>query len=129
VIGVSLTTYSVHDERAVWNGLTLRAWVDVLVERLVVAFAPAKIILFGSVADGTDGPDSDIDLLVVLDVAPRDERRRIMTELRRATRGVAAPHDLVVTSSADLARLGDCPGSTEYEPACNGLTVYERIPA
>ena len=126
---MSQTTYSVHDDHAVWDGLTLRAWVDVLVERLVAAFDPVKIVLFGSVAAGTDGPDSDIDLLVVLDDAPRDARRRIMVEMRRATRGIAAPHDLLVTSSADLDRLGGCPGATEYEPVAHGLTVYERIAA
>ena len=126
---MSLTTYSVSDDHAVWDGLTLRVWVDVLVERRVAGFDPVKIGLFGSVADGTDGPDSDIDLLVVLDVAPRDDRRRIMIEMRGVTRGIAAPHDLVVTSSADLARLGNCPGSTEYEPASHGVTVYERIAA
>lgn len=123
---VSLTSYAVLGDHAVWDGLMLREWVDVLVARLVARFDPVRVVLFGSVADGTDGPDSDIDLLVVLDVAPRDDRRRIMVEMRRATRGVAAPHDLVVTSAADFARLGDSPGSTEFEPASHGLTVYER---
>jgi predicted nucleotidyltransferase len=123
------TTYSVRNDRAIWDGLTLREWVDVLVERLVAAFDPAKIVLFGSVADGTDGADSDIDLMVVLDDAPREARRRLMVEMRRATRGVAAPHDLVVTSVDDLARFGNCPGATEFEPVAHGRTVYERIVA
>ena len=126
---MATTTYSVHEDHAVWDGLTLREWVDVLVERLVSAFDPAKIVLFGSVAAGADGPDSDIDLLVVLDDAPRDARRRLMVEMRRATRGVAAPHDLVVTSVDDLARFGNCPGATEFEPVAHGRTVYERIVA
>ena len=49
----------------------MRSWADDLVETLVAEFDPARIILFGSVAAGTDGPDSDIDLLVDLNVRQR----------------------------------------------------------
>ena len=59
-------TYAVRDNRAVWAGRSLREWVPDLVNVIVGAFDPEKVILFGSVADGTDGPDSYIDLLVVL---------------------------------------------------------------
>jgi predicted nucleotidyltransferase len=37
-----------------------------MVERIVAKFHPLRIVLFGSRARGTDTPDSDIDLLVVL---------------------------------------------------------------
>ena len=37
-----------------------------LSERIVREFHPEKIILFGSYAYGQPGPDSDVDLLVVL---------------------------------------------------------------
>ena len=93
---------------------------------IVAAFDPARIVLFGSVADGTDGPDSDIDLLVVLDDAPNADRRRLMVELRRATRAVTAPHDLLVTSLDDFERNHALPGTTEFEPAQHGIVVHER---
>ena len=48
----------------------------------------------------------------------------LMVELRRATRHIAAPHDLLVTSKADLERNAELPGSTEYEPAQFGVSVY-----
>jgi uncharacterized protein len=127
--GVQQVSYAVRDNHAVWAGLTLRAWTDVLVETLVAEFDPVSIILFGSVAVGSDGPDSDIDLLVVLDDAPLADRRRIMVCLRRATRSIAAPHDLLVTSAADFARNATRPGTTEYEPAQHGVAVYERAAA
>lgn len=116
----------VKGNRALWSGRTLRSWADDLVEAVVAGFDPAQVILFGSVASGSDGPDSDIDLLVVFDDAPPASRRRVMVELRKATRHVAAPHDLLVTSVADLEHKADRPGSTEYEPAQFGITVYER---
>lgn len=41
------------------------------VERLVAAYAPIKIILFGSHARGESRPDSDIDLLIIKDTTER----------------------------------------------------------
>jgi hypothetical protein len=39
-----------------------------MVERIVRQFKPDKIILFGSHARGDAGPDSDVDLLIVMPV-------------------------------------------------------------
>ena len=122
-------TYAVQDNHAFWERRSLRAWTDVLVDTLVAEFDPVSIILFGSLATESDGPDSDIDLLVVLDDAPLADRRRTMVEMRRVTRGVAAPHDLLVTSIADFERNSARPGTTEYEPAQHGVAVYERVAA
>jgi len=36
-----------------------------IVKRIVAAAQPEKIVLFGSAARGTMGPDSDYDLLVI----------------------------------------------------------------
>lgn len=38
-----------------------------LVEQIAVLFQPQKIILFGSYAYGTPKPESDVDLLVIMD--------------------------------------------------------------
>ena len=39
--------------------------LDEIVRRIVAAVAPERIILFGSAARGSMGPDSDLDLLVI----------------------------------------------------------------
>ena len=122
---MSEVVYAVRDGKALWAGRTLQDWVPDLVGAVVAQFDPAKVILFGSVAEGTDGPDSDIDVLVVLDEAPVAERRKLMVELRRTTHEIAAPHDLLVTSVDDFERQKDVPGTTEYEPA-RGVVVHER---
>ena len=47
-----------------------------ILRRLVVAYEPGLIYLFGSKARGDAGPDSDYDLLVVVsDDAPPERRR------------------------------------------------------
>jgi uncharacterized protein len=84
------------------------------------------VILFGSVAEGTDGPDSDLDLLVVLDEAPSQQRRELMVAMRRATREFDVPRDLLVTSMNDFNRNRSVIGTTEYEPGNRGVVVYER---
>ena len=46
------------------------------VRRLMEAYQPARVYLFGSVARGDAGPDSDYDLLLVgPDTAPLELRR------------------------------------------------------
>jgi len=40
--------------------------INIMVERIVEQFHPLRITLFGSRARGDAGPDSDVDLLVVL---------------------------------------------------------------
>lgn len=47
-----------------------------VVERLIEAYRPERVYLFGSVARGEAGPNSDYDLLlVVADDAPPEHRR------------------------------------------------------
>src|SRR5258708_39931686 len=62
-----------------------------VVRRLVDAYQPERIYLFGSVARGDAGPDSDYDLLLVVpDDAPSKKRRsRLAYEALRGT-GTAA---------------------------------------
>ena len=49
--------------------------ISEMVRRIVERFHPEKIILFGSYARGTAGPDSDVDLLVVLPIEVRNTTR------------------------------------------------------
>jgi len=76
-----------------------------IVRRLVEAYEPEKIYLFGSIARGDDGPDSDYDLLLVVsDSAPLERRRsRLAYQVLRGT-GVAADI-LVCTRTYFDARL------------------------
>jgi len=66
-----------------------------VVRRLVEAYRPERIYLFGSVARGDASLDSDYDLLVVVpdDVPPERRRSRLAYEALRGT-GTAA--DVVV---------------------------------
>jgi len=62
-----------------------------IVRRLVEAYQPERIYLFGSVARGDAGPHSDYDILVVVadDAQPERRRSRVAYEVLWGT-GVAA---------------------------------------
>ena len=72
-----------------------------VVRRLVEAYQPERIYLFGSVARGDAGPDSDYYILVVVpDAAPPDRRRsRLAYQVLRGT-GTAA--DVLVCTRSYL---------------------------
>ena len=66
-----------------------------VVRRLVSAYSPDRIYLFGSVARGDAGVDSDYDLLLVVpdDAPPERRRSRLAYE---ALRGTGAAADVLV---------------------------------
>ena len=76
-----------------------------IVDRLIAAYEPERIYLFGSKARGDYGPDSDFDLLVVVsDRAPPDQRHsRLAYEVLRGTE--TAAYVLVWTRGAFESRL------------------------
>lgn len=51
--------------------------IDEVVRQIVEKFRPQKIILFGSYARGKPRPESDVDLLVVMDTPLREVEQAI----------------------------------------------------
>jgi uncharacterized protein len=67
---------------------------------------PDAIVLFGSHATGSAGPDSDVDLLVVKPrpFGPDDDRRREMVRLWRALSQYPVSKDILVYSREEVER-------------------------
>ncbi len=106
----------------------LRRLVPAIVDEVVAEAHPRKIILFGSVARGEAGPDSDLDLLVVLDHFDPAQRAHLMGRIRFA---ITAPTaiDVFVTDLEEYERRKDVNGSMQYWPSREGEVVYERAVA
>jgi len=100
------------------------ALFDEITARILGVCRPVRIVVFGSFARGTEGPDSDVDVLVVDDQAvPRRERS---VQIRRALRGLGVPVDVIVATSEDLHRYGEAIGLI-YGPAVReGLVLFEQ---
>jgi uncharacterized protein len=112
-------------ENGRWNNRTLREWVPEIVEDIVAAMDAVRIILFGSVPRGEAGPDSDLDLLVVLDEVDPADRARLMGEIRFAIRAPVAI-DVFVTDVEECERRKDVIGSIHYWPLREGEVVHDR---
>lgn len=74
-----------------------------IVRRLVAAYQPERIYLFGSKARGDAGPDSDYDLLVVAaDDAPAERRDSKLAH--KALWGVRTAADVIVWEESRFER-------------------------
>lgn len=116
------------DERGRYDGKTLQELWRSVVDEVVRAVEPLEVILFGSVARGDDGPDSDIDLLVVFDHIDPEDKRPMMARIRSAIE-TFAPVDVIVSDPLEMARRRDDVGSILYWPAREGRCVYRRASA
>jgi predicted nucleotidyltransferase len=75
--------------------------IEGFVQRLVKAYEPEQVILFGSYATGTATQDSDVDLLVVMPCEPPFARK---SAEMRTTLKADFPLDLIVRSPEKLAQ-------------------------
>lgn len=107
-VAMGVGRYALSDGKALYDGRSLVAWAPDVADRIAEEFAVERIILFGSVARGDDGPNSDIDLLVVMPVATRrhDTSVDVLTHLRN----VPVPVDVTVVDPAHLDIEGALPG-------------------
>jgi predicted nucleotidyltransferase len=94
-----------------------------IVNRIVEAVQPQKIILFGSAARGEMGPHSDYDLLVIK--AGKFNHWRLLTKIHRHLSGKGAAVDVVVATADDIERYGDSPYLVYYPALREGKVLYE----
>jgi uncharacterized protein len=118
-------TLHIVDQEGRYDGLALSEALPLVVDEIVAAFSPFEVILFGSVARGEDGPDSDLDLLVVFEKAERSERRQLTRDVRSAIK-TFVPVDVVILDRTDLATFDGNVGSPLYWPLREGRSVYKR---
>ncbi len=95
-----------------------------IVRRIVREFHPERVILFGSHARGEAGPDSDVDLLVVMPVKGLKHKKQV--EIRVALHDIRIPKDIIVTTPEDFAWRKDVVGTIEYPAVREGKVLYAR---
>lgn len=99
-----------------------------LLRRVVARLDPRRVLLFGSHARDDATPESDWDLLIVLDDDAPAERLdwRALHEARRGFRGAV---DLIPCRDSDFRERVDVVGSLAWIAATEGVVVYERADA
>jgi predicted nucleotidyltransferase len=96
--------------------------IDDLVRRVIEVAHPRRIILFGSAARGDMGPDSDIDILVV--VPDGTHQRHTAQTIYRHLIGLHATVDVVVATESDLQQYGDNFSLVYYPALREGRAIY-----
>ena len=96
--------------------------IEEAVRRIIDEAHPRQIFVFGSAARGTAGPNSDLDLLVVMP----DGTDRIETayRLHRCLRGIEYPADIVVVTESEVAALKDNPSLVIHTALEEGQEVF-----
>ena len=103
----------------------IKRTLDKMVKRIVKRFAPEKVILFGSHARGQAGPDSDVDLLIVMQLKGKKSAQEL--EIRKALRAFHhIPKDVIVTTPEDFAWRSKIPGTIERPASLEGRVLYAR---
>jgi uncharacterized protein len=102
----------------------VKTQIDRMVKRIVRRFRPQKVILFGSHARADAGPDSDVDLLIVMPVTGSNREKRI--EIRLALHDIKVPKDILVSTPEEFAARMDTVGTIEWPAAREGRIVYAR---
>ncbi len=103
---------------------SVQSVMDRVVRRIVRRFHPEQVILFGSRARRDAGPESDIDLLVVMDF--EGSKLDKMVELQGAADDAPVPVDILVTTPADFAWRKDVVGTIEWPAYRQGKIIYAR---
>jgi len=88
--------------------------------------AVERVILFGSRARGDARPDSDFDLLVVVDEIAADAKAGYLTGLYRALRSDPAVAEPWVVSRAEYEAQKTLPGSAAHPAWAEGVVLYAR---
>lgn len=125
---VDLSRYGPDVWELAGAGLDGRPRPDVL-ERvtaaLVEAVVPERIILYGSGARGEMTPESDIDLLLVLET---DDPERVEELARESVSDETCALQLSVATEADLAARAHKPYDMLYAALDDGVTLHDVRP-
>ena len=100
-------------------------FISTMVDRIVGAFQPSRIILFGSHARGTATEWSDVDLLVILPNV--SDKRDTAIGIRRVLGDLPVCKDIVVATPEEVARRGHLVGTVLRSALREGKVLYERL--
>jgi hypothetical protein len=96
-----------------------------LLDPVVAYFNPRRVIVFGSVARGEAGPDSDIDLLVIVDDDTPAEKVTLKAGYE-SRKSYHEPADVIPVREAVFRRNSNIAGTLSRAAVLDGVVVYDR---
>lgn len=101
-----------------------RTHIQTVADTIAKAFAPNRIILFGSHARGEAGPESDLDLYVEMETDLRPPARTAAIAALFGLRTWSL--DVLVHTPAEARRLSQLPTSFLSRIQAEGVVLHER---
>lgn len=98
--------------------------LEEITRRIVEAFNPQRIIVFGSHAGGQPGPDSDVDLLIVMESDERPATRAM--RISRLLRPRPFPLDILVRTPQEIEYRLEIGDYFIQEIMEHGKVLYEQ---
>ena len=99
--------------------------IDELVQRIIDSVHPQRIIIFGSAAREEMGPDSDIDVLVVM--PDGIHRRKIAQTIYQRLWGLGFAKDILVVTESDVQGHAENPYMVIKQALEEGKEVYRAV--
>ncbi len=100
--------------------------IETVKDRLIKAYNPRALYLFGSFAWGKPDDQSDLDLLVVVDKSDEKPYKRPIRGIE-ALFGLGIANDLIVFTKDEFDRLASDVSTLCYKIKQEGVKLYEAI--
>ena len=98
--------------------------IRAVAKQIADKFHPDQIILFGSYAYGKPRPESDVDLLIVMETSLRSRQQRL--EISRALSPRPFPLDVIVHTPQQIQERLGMGDLFLREITSRGKVIYER---
>jgi predicted nucleotidyltransferase len=118
-----METLTQAPKSSTYHRIPMRA-IRAVAERIAKKFHPEKIILFGSYAYGKPRPESDVDLLVVMETSLRSRQQRL--EISRALSPRPFPLDIVICTPQQMEERISSGDPFFREILTRGKVLYEK---
>lgn len=102
----------------------IQEMIQTIKDRIIERFQPERIILFGSHARGDAGLDSDVDILVVIDM--KGSKREKAIEIGRVLHDIPVAKDILVSTTEEYEWRKDVTGTIEYPASHEGVILYAK---
>jgi predicted nucleotidyltransferase len=102
----------------------MKKTIEKIVNFAIGISEPDKIILFGSMAHGTNNIHSDLDLLIVMKSC--FQQHQIAERIEQFAIELALKADILVYSEGELAKAAEIPHSFLASIVKNGKIVYQN---
>ena len=99
--------------------------IDEAIRRLVLAYNPLKMYLYGDYAWGTPNEESTYDFLIIIESSNKQVIERGYTGFE-ALFGLEIPQNIVVVTQKEFNQYANDPKSDTYEIKTKGKVLYAR---